>query len=137
MGIHRWLAAWIALLTWVASAMPQPSARPENTGAFKAGSPGAQSGEQRKTPKARRNSGETTLTGCVDQKDGQYVLTEDTTLRTIAELRAASSNQDSFARHLGHRVTVRGELVSDGGRPWMRVRSLETVSQSCTPPQGS
>ena len=58
-------------------------------------------------------SAKDSLTGCVDERDGQYVLTNDTNLQPIARLQpAAGSADDNFARHMGHKVTVRGKLVA-------------------------
>ena len=39
------------------------------------------------------------------------MLTNDTNLQTIARLQtAAGSAEDNFARHMGHKVTVRGNF---------------------------
>jgi len=78
------------------------------------------------------------LTGCIDERDGQYVLTNDTDLQPIARLQpAAGSAEDNFARHMGHKVTVRGKLVKEGVPPLMTVTGVETVSNSCAPAQGA
>ena len=56
-------------------------------------------------------SAKASLTGCVDERDGQYVLTNDTNLQPTARLKpAAGSPEDNFARHMGQKVTVRGVL---------------------------
>jgi|HubBroStandDraft_1064217.scaffolds.fasta_scaffold30106_2 hypothetical protein len=74
------------------------------------------------------------LTGCVDERDGQYVLTNDTNLQPTARLQpAAGSPEDNFARHMGHKVTVRGVLSKADPLPIMTVQSVETVSQTCAP----
>jgi len=74
------------------------------------------------------------LTGCVDERDGQYVLTNDTNLQPSARLQpAAGSPEDNFARHMGHKVTVRGVLSKADPLPVMTVESVETVSQECAP----
>jgi len=83
-----------------------------------------------KTPPAAKAS----LTGCVDERDGQYVLTNDTDLQPIARLQpAAGSPQDNFARHMGHKVTVRGALSKEGPLPIMTVESVKGVSDTCAP----
>lgn len=74
------------------------------------------------------------LTGCVDERDGQYVLTNDTNLQPTARLKpAAGSPEDNFARHMGHKVTVRGVLAKEEPLPLMTVDSVETVSETCAP----
>jgi len=74
------------------------------------------------------------LTGCLDERDGQYVLTNDTNLQPTARLKpAAGSPEDNFARHMGHKVTVRGVLSKDETLPIMTVESVQTVSQTCAP----
>ena len=86
-----------------------------------------QSGKPRPAAKA-------SLTGCVDERDGQYVLTNDTNLQPTARLKpAAGSPEDNFARHMGHKVTVRGVLLKQDPLPIMTVESVETVSQTCAP----
>jgi hypothetical protein len=86
-----------------------------------------QSGKARPATKA-------SLTGCVDERDGQYVLTNDTNLQPTARLQpAAGSPEDNFARHMGHKVTVRGVLSKQDPLPIMTVESVETVSQTCAP----
>ena len=48
----------------------------------------------------------------------QYVLTNDTDLQPTARLQpAAGSPQDNFARHMGHKVTVRGALSKEDPPP--------------------
>ena len=74
------------------------------------------------------------LTGCVDEKDGQYVLTNDTSLQTTARLKpAAGSPEDNFARFMGQKVTVRGVLSKEEPLPIMTVESVKSVSQTCAP----
>ena len=84
-----------------------------------------------------RPAAKTSLTGCVDEHDGQYVLTNDTDLQPTARLQpAAGTPEDNFARHMGHKVTVRGGLAKGDPLPVMTVESVETVSQTCAPPEG-
>ncbi|HXM41865.1 MAG TPA: hypothetical protein VN924_11465 [Bryobacteraceae bacterium] len=88
------------------------------------------------TPQSRniRPAAKASLTGCVDERDGQYVLTNDTNLQPTARLQpAAGSPEDNFARHMGHKVTVRGVLSKADPLPVMTVESVETVSQECAP----
>jgi hypothetical protein len=86
-----------------------------------------QSGKARPAAKA-------SLTGCVDERDGQYVLTNDTNLQPTARLQpAAGSPEDNFARYMGQKVTVRGVLSKADTLPIMTVESVKTVSQTCAP----
>lgn len=81
-----------------------------------------------------RPAAKASLTGCVDERDGQYVLTNDTNLQPTARLKpAAGSPEDNFARYMGQKVTVRGALSKEEPLPIMTVDSIQTVSQTCAP----
>lgn len=74
------------------------------------------------------------LTGCIDERNGQYVLTNDTDLQPTASLKpAAGSPEDNFARHMGHKVTVRGVLSNQTPLPVMTVDRVDTISETCAP----
>ena len=76
------------------------------------------------------------MTGCVDEQSGHYVLVENRTMTPIADLVADGFETESFAKHVGHTVTVRGISSSNGAgdkRPTFKVRSIETVRESCGP----
>jgi len=76
----------------------------------------------------------TSLTGCIDERDGEYVLTNDRDLQPTARLRpAAGSAEDNFARHMGEKVTVQGKLTEGQPLPVLTVDSVKTVSQTCAP----
>jgi hypothetical protein len=82
----------------------------------------------------QKNPAKASLTGCVDERDGQYVLTNDTDLQPTANLKAAAgSPADNFARHVGHKVTVRGVLSKGDPLPMITVESVSTISRSCAP----
>ena len=72
-----------------------------------------------------------TLTGCVDEQEGHWVLVSDQTMAVIATLAADGFPMESFAKHMGQKVTVRGTASPDTSHPLFRVRSLEMVSESC------
>jgi hypothetical protein len=81
---------------------------------------------------SKGGSKQTTLTGCVDEQDGHYVLLDQRTLNPIADLDPNGvSTEDLFAKHVGQKVTVRGSSTSGGSRPVFKVRSIETVSEMC------
>ncbi|HUA59707.1 MAG TPA: hypothetical protein VML19_13190 [Verrucomicrobiae bacterium] len=98
------------------------------------GSASAQTGgKEERTKSATKLSA---MTGCIDEQSGHYVLVEDRTMTPIADLVADGFETESFAKHVGHKVTVRGTSSSNGAetkRPTFKVRSIETVSNSCGP----
>lgn len=79
-------------------------------------------------PKGQNGS----LTGCVDEQEGQWVLVNDHDMTVIANLAADGFPTEGFAKHMGQKVTVRGTASSTGSRPLFKVRSIETVSETCT-----
>ena len=86
------------------------------------------------TRKNTKSAAKASLTGCVDEKDGQYVLTNDRNLQPIARLEpSAGTAEDNFARHMGHKVTVRGKLAQQEPLAVLTVEGLETVSETCAP----
>jgi len=118
-----WLAVIVAILAvpgYAAGAGTQPAAAVS---------------EQKQQPKSASPEKETALTGCVDEKEGHYVLVDDRNLSPITRLEAEGFPTESFAKHLGHKVTVRGTSNSAGAAPTFKVRSIETVSEVCGPRQ--
>jgi len=93
--------------------------------------PQQQQSKQEKQSKAK-DSG-TSLSGCVDEQNGQYVLIDDATLNRMANLEAVGFPTEGFAKHVGHKVTLRGTSVPGGDVPVFRVRRIETVSDTCAP----
>ena len=93
--------------------------------------------ESRQPSKQKQSDGKTqqaALIGCVDQQDGQYVLIKQLDRSMIAQLEAEGFPTEDFAKHLGHKVTVRGTSSSTGGeRPIFKVRSVEALSDTCGP----
>src|SRR5690242_7740962 len=66
-------------------------------------------------PKAKTDTG--SMTGCVDEQEGRYVLVDDRSLAPIANLEAEGFPTEGFAKHVGNKVTVRGTVNSSGPRP--------------------
>jgi hypothetical protein len=93
------------------------------------------SDQQEKLPKKDAKETGGSLTGCVDERDGSYVLTDDRELKPVANLQAEGFPQEGFAKHLGHKVTVRGTSTPGDPIPTFKVRSITTVSESCAPKQ--
>jgi hypothetical protein len=96
-----------------------------------AAGPADQKQEPKKESKAKSNSA--SMTGCVDEADGHYILINDRTRAPIANLEAEGFPVEGFAKHLGHKVTVRGTVNPAGDRPLFRVRSIDTISDTCEP----
>jgi hypothetical protein len=90
--------------------------------------------EEKQQPKANATKA-TSLTGCLDEQEGHYLLVDDRDLKPIANLEAEGFPTEGFAKHLGHKVTVRGISSSSGDRPTFKVRTIETVSEMCGPHQ--
>ena len=91
--------------------------------------------KQEKSEKSARKKTGASLTGCVDEQEGHYVLVDDRTLTPVASLEADGFPTEAFAKHLGHKVTVRGISNSGAGLPVFKVRSVDAVSQTCAPQQ--
>jgi hypothetical protein len=91
--------------------------------------------KQARQPKKADPKGPASLSGCVDEQNGQYVLIHDQTRDLIANLEAEGFPTEDFARHLGHKVTVRGTSNPNGAHPVFKVRSVENISDSCGPQQ--
>jgi len=83
--------------------------------------------EQKKKPEGA------SLTGCVDQQDGQFVLVDDHDMKVVAHLDAEGFPVEGFAKHVGQKVTVRGVSNPGAARPVFKVRTIETVSETCAP----
>ena len=76
---------------------------------------------------------QSTLSGCVDEKEGHYIMVDDRNLNPVADLEADGFSTEGFAKHVGHKVTVRGTSSSGSTRPVFKVRSIETLSETCAP----
>jgi hypothetical protein len=73
------------------------------------------------------------LTGCIDEQDGHYVLLDDQMLK-ITGLQSSDSDQEVFAKHLGRKVQVTG-TKSSGQDGVFRVTGIQRVAGSCGPPK--
>jgi hypothetical protein len=89
--------------------------------------------QKKQEPAKKKSEQGSSLTGCVDQQDGQYVLVDDKSLAAIANLVAEGFPTEGFAKHVGHKVTVRGTTDPGGARTVMKVRSIEPISETCSP----
>ena len=75
------------------------------------------------------------MAGCIDEDSGRYILVDDRELKPIADLEAEGFPTEGFAKHVGHKVIVRGTSSTGEVRPLFKVRSIETVSETCAPQQ--
>jgi len=91
--------------------------------------------QEKQQPKNDSKSGNDSMTGCVDEQNGRYVLTNDRDLALIAHLEADGFPTEAFAKHMGHKVTVRGTVIPGGTEPTIKVRSVAAVSDTCAPQQ--
>ena len=89
---------------------------------------------QNKAPNSNKKAASgSSLSGCVDEKEGHYILVDDRSLNPVADLEADGFPTEGFAKHVGHKVTVRGTSNSASTRPVFKVRSIETISETCAP----
>ena len=91
----------------------------------------SQAGQKQEQKKEPAKKSTASLTGCIDEQAGQYVLIDDRTRDPIANLEAEGFETEGFAKHVGHKVTVRGISNPGSTRPLFRVRSIETISDTC------
>lgn len=89
--------------------------------------------QKKSAPKAKRNESQQTMTGCVDEQDGKYVLLDDSMLKKLVDLEAAgASAEDFFAKHVGHKVTIKGNKSAEAeGR--FKVTSIQDIAAVCAP----
>lgn len=69
------------------------------------------------------------LTGCVDQQFGQYVLLDGLMLKIIG-LQSAGPNNDVFAKYVGHAVQVKGNR-SPGPKATFIVTGIVQTADIC------
>jgi hypothetical protein len=72
------------------------------------------------------------LTGCLDEQNGKWVLVNDQTMAVLANLAADGFPTEGFAKYMGHKVNVRGTVSSDASSTF-KVREIKTISETCTP----
>ena len=73
------------------------------------------------------------LAGCVDERGETYVLVGDVRLKVIAKLKGRAFSDDNFARYVGHKVTVHGELKQDGEDKVLYVTKIDDGGLGCSP----
>jgi hypothetical protein len=78
----------------------------------------------------------TVITACLDEKADYYVLRTDDMLKELAMLEPVGFEKQIFARYVGHRVTITGELNNSSQPPTLRVLSpanIKDLSDMCVP----
>ena len=71
---------------------------------------------------------ETSLTGCLDQRQETYVLTSGADMSTLTTLKGKSFSDDNFARYVGQKVKVSGSVEANT----MQVRRIDKVADTCS-----
>jgi hypothetical protein len=71
------------------------------------------------------------LTGCVDEQEGKWVLVNDRTMAIIATLAADGFPTEGFAKYMGHKVNVRGTASPGGSGSTFKVREIKSISETC------
>ena len=93
------------------------------------------------TPKEKKGAKPpaTTMTGCVDEKSSEYVLFTDHMLKELAKLESVGFDRTNFARFVGHKVSITGQLVDSTQPPTLRVSNydnIKMISEICAPADG-
>lgn len=73
----------------------------------------------------------TSMTGCIDESGEKYVLAGEEEMNTKLVLRGRAFSDDNFARFVGQKATVTGEVKSEGDSRVMLVDRIESVSPTC------
>jgi len=97
----------------------------------------AQAPKKKPTKKAKSAVATQSVTGCVDEKTSEFVLRTDDMLKEIAKLESIGFDKTNFARFVGHKVAVTGEMVYPDGVATIRVTNLDNIkniSDICSPP---
>src|SRR5437764_5923166 len=88
--------------------------------------------QQKKKAAARQ-----VMTGCMDEKPEGYVLSNpEDPQKQLAQLEPVGFDKAIFARYVGHKVSVSGDLVAGSDPPTLRVTSpssVKDIAETCTP----
>jgi hypothetical protein len=86
--------------------------------------------------KGKKAASSQTMTACLDEKADYYVLRADDMLKEVAVLEPVGFEKQIFARYVGHKVSITGELNSANQPPTLRVTSpahIKDISDMCVP----
>ena len=87
-------------------------------------------------PQKQKKAPSTAITACLDEKADYYVLRTDDMLKELAMLEPVGFEKQIFARYVGHKVTISGELNNSSQPPTLRVpspASIKDLSDMCVP----
>ena len=84
--------------------------------------------QDRKKSPAPSQRAQTELTGCIDERGEDYVLTSPSDMRVLARLKGQGFSDDNFARYIGRKVKVQGR--STGGV--FEVVKITKLADSCS-----
>lgn len=86
--------------------------------------------------KGKKAANTQVVTACLDEKADYYVLRADDMLKEVAVLEPVGFEKQIFARYVGHKVSITGELNSSTQPPTLRVTSpanIKDISDMCVP----
>ena len=86
--------------------------------------------------KEKKSASSTVISGCLDEKPEHYVIRTDDSLKELAALEPVGFDRSLFARFVGHKVSISGDLVTSTDPPTLRVRSyaaIKDVADMCVP----
>ena len=92
---HRGLGPLVLLVVFCCAMPAQETARPA----------------PKKQEQSKNKNATVSMKGCVDEKDGQYVLLNEETMAPIASLEADGFPTEGFAKHMGEKVTGAGPVA--------------------------
>ena len=87
------------------------------------GHPAQTKTRQKKTAKTQ------VVTGCMDEKPEGYVLRSEDAMKELAQLEPVGFEKAVFARYVGHKASISGELAGGGEPPTLRVASPGDIRQ--------
>src|SRR4051812_29242776 len=93
----------------------------------------APASQKKQSDTKKKAAPQASLSGCIDQQEGHYVLVDDRALTPVADLEADGFPTEGFAKYMGQKVTVRGTSNPGSTRQAFKVRSVETISETCAP----
>jgi len=70
-----------------------------------------------------------TMTGCVSEKDGKYILVNKTHPDGVELM-----SSEDFKPHVGHKISVMG-MMESGAMSDFKVSSMKMVSEHCAMPE--
>ena len=77
----------------------------------------------------QQTEGTVTLTGVVDQRNGEWILATEENVEQVAILRAQGFKDTNFAKFVGNTVRVKGRMKSENGKRTLTVVRLADIEQ--------